>query len=101
MTATPLSAQELESIRSVFRRHPAVKSAILFGSRAKGTHNNRSDVDLVVSGLVMQLEAEAIASDLDELATPYHFDVQSMEHIQHRGLLDHIQRVGIVIYRAA
>lgn len=86
--------------RSIFRRHPEVTSATLFGSRAKGTHSDRSDVDLVVTGHVEPLHAEAIASELDELPLPYRFEVQPLAHIHHRPLLEHIKRVGIIIYPA-
>jgi O-succinylbenzoate synthase len=85
-------------VLSVFRHHPEVKSATLFGSRAKGTHSEQSDVDLALGGDVEPLRAEAIASELDALPLPYRFDVHSLAHIQHRPLLDHIQRVGILIY---
>ena len=85
----------------VFRRHPEVSSATLFGSRAKGTHSVHSDVDLAVSGEVDPLGAEAIAAELDELPLPYRFDVQSLHHITHRALREHIKRVGIVTYPEA
>jgi predicted nucleotidyltransferase len=89
---------KLELVRSVFRLHPEIMSATLFGSRAKDTHSDRSDVDLVVAGDIGPLRAEAIAAELEELPLPYRFDVQSLAHIQHRPLLEHIQRVGIRIY---
>jgi predicted nucleotidyltransferase len=89
---------KLELVRSVFLLHPEITSATLFGSRAKGTHSDRSDVDLVVAGDIGPLRAEAIAAELEELPLPYRFDVQSLAHIQHRPLLEHIQRVGIRIY---
>jgi predicted nucleotidyltransferase len=98
MKTPPLPPADLELIRSVFRHHPEVKSATLFGSRAKGTHHERSDVDLAVAGEVEPLRAEAIASELEELPLPYRFDVQSLAHIPYRPLVEHIDRVGIVIY---
>ena len=98
MNAPPLKQAELEMVRAVFRRHPEVKSATLFGSRAKGTHDEGSDVDLVVTGDVEPLRAESIAAELDELPLPYRFEVQPLEHIDYRPLLEHIQRVGIPIY---
>ena len=70
MKAPPLKPTELEMVRAIFRRHPEVTSATLFGSRAKGTHTERSDVDLVVTGDVAPLRAEAIAAELDELPLP-------------------------------
>lgn len=98
MKRPPLEPTELEMVRSVFRRHPEVKTVTVFGSRAKGTHSDRSDVDLVVTGDVEPLRAEALAAELDELPLPYRFEVQALEHIQYPPLLEHIQRVGIVIH---
>jgi predicted nucleotidyltransferase len=96
---TPLlKPAELELVRSVFRLHPEVISATLLGSRANGTHSDRSDVDLAIAGDIQPLRAEAIAAELEELPLPYRFDVQSLAHIQHRSLLEHIQRMGILIY---
>ena len=101
MNIPPLRAVEMESMRLVLQRHPEVTTALLLGSRAKGTHTERSDVDLVVTGRVTPLQAEAIAAELDELPLPYRFEVQSLGHIHHRSLLDHIARVGIRIYPAS
>lgn len=98
MTVAPLTPSELDLIRGIFRRHPEVTSATLFGSRAKGTHTERSDVDLAVTGDVAPLRAEALAAELDDLSLPYRFEVQAMDHIHHRPLLEHIMRVGIRIY---
>ncbi len=98
MKPPPLTPAELSLVRSVFRHHPEVESATIFGSRAKGIHSSRSDVDLVVTGHIDPLRAQAIASELDELPLPYHFEVQPLAHIQYRPLLEHIHRVGIIIY---
>ena len=101
MSAPPLKPTELDMVRSVFRLHPEIETATLFGSRAKGTHSERSDVDLVVTGDVDPLGAEGIAAELDELPLPYRFEVQPLAHIRHRPLLDHIQRVGVLIYQTS
>lgn len=101
MKAPPLAENEIALVNEVFRRHPEVSSATLFGSRAKGTHSKWSDVDLAVSGAVDPLKAEAIAADLDALPLPYRFEVQSLEHITHQELREHIERVGIVVYPEA
>lgn len=98
MKPPPLQPAEMDMVCAVFRLHPEIEAATLFGSRAKGTHNERSDVDLVLVGDVEPLQAEGIAAELDELPLPYRFEVQSLAHILRRPLLDHIQRVGIQIY---
>jgi predicted nucleotidyltransferase len=98
MTQAPLVPRDLELVLSVLRHHPEVESATLFGSRAKGTHTPRSDVDLALAGSLGALEAEAIAAELEELPLPYRFDVHALAAISHAPLLEHIARVGLVIY---
>lgn len=63
----PLKPSELDLVRSVLRQHPEVHGATLFGSRAKGSHHGRSDVDLALSGELGLLGAQAIAAELEEL----------------------------------
>jgi predicted nucleotidyltransferase len=101
MKPPPLKPAEMAMIHAVFRLHPQIKTATLFGSRAKGTHSERSDVDLVLTGDVEPLRAEGIAAELDELPLPYRFEVQSLADIRYQPLLDHIRRVGIQIYPAS
>ena len=100
MSQVPLVPHDLELVRSVLRQHPEIESATLFGSRAKGTHTPRSDVDLALAGPLGALGAEAIAAELDELPLPYRFDVHALAAITHAPLLEHIKRVGQVIYRS-
>jgi predicted nucleotidyltransferase len=100
MTQAPLVPRELELVRSVLRQHPEIESATLFGSRAKGTHSVRSDVDLALAGPLGALGAAAIAAELEDLPLPYRFDVHALAAITHAPLLEHIARVGQVIYRS-
>lgn len=100
MKPPPLKPAEMAMVHAVFRRHPAIETATLFGSRAKGTHSERSDVDLVVTGDVPPLQAESIAAELEELPLPYRFEVQPLAHVRYGPLLDHIRRIGIQIYPA-
>lgn len=99
MNTPPLKPHEVLLLHSVFQVYPEVHTAILFGSRAKGTHTDRSDVDIALTGEIGPLQAETIAAALDELPLPYRFDVRALAHIQSRPLLDHIERVGQVIYQ--
>lgn len=100
MSHVSLVPHDLELVRSVLRQHPEIESATLFGSRAKGTHTPRSDVDLALGGPLGALGAEAIAAELEELPLPYRFDVHALAAITHAPLLEHIRRVGQVIYRS-
>lgn len=98
MKAPALSEDELRQVRRVISRHPEVREAKLFGSRAKGTHSTYSDVDLALWGDIDALGAEAIAAELDELPLPYLYDVKPFAAIKHPPLREHIERVGIRIY---
>lgn len=95
---TGLNEHEQELIQKVLSRHTGVTGAILFGSRAKGTATASSDIDMVIEGIDSPLQAESIASELEELPLPYRFDVKALNAIQSRPLREHIERVGVRIY---
>ena len=99
MSGIGLTDHEVVLMCSVFGAHPDIREAILFGSRAKGTFRPQSDVDLALIGLADDLEAEAVADDLDRLPLPYRFDVKAHDAIAYQPLRDHIRRVGVSLYR--
>lgn len=70
MNNLPLQPTELEQVCLVLSRHPTVLNATIFGSRAKSTHSNRSDIDLALA----------------------------LDSITYEPLIKHIERVGIKIY---
>jgi len=94
-----LISAEVELMRAVFSRYPDIIEATLFGSRAKGTHRPQSDVDLALVGVADDLVAEAVAEALEALPMPYRFDVKAFDVIRYQPLLEHIQRVGVSLYR--
>ncbi|MBI5788685.1 MAG: nucleotidyltransferase domain-containing protein [Candidatus Schekmanbacteria bacterium] len=98
LNQTGLSPEETDLLCSVFRRYPKIERIILFGSRAKGTAQFNSDIDLAVVGIGDELLVEKIAIDLEELPLPYKFDVKSLAGIKNQALIDHVNRVGITVY---
>lgn len=98
MKPPPLTSAEAELLCSVFRRHPEIRAVKLFGSRAKGTHTPRSNVDLALWGDIDELGAEFIAAELDELPLPYRYDTKPFGSIKLQPLREHIERVGIPLY---
>jgi predicted nucleotidyltransferase len=98
MSAIGLLPREIESLRSVFARHPEIEEVVLFGSRAKGNYRPESDIDLAVRGLESEREVEALADELNELPLPFLFDVKSLHAIRNPALLEHVRRVGRSIY---
>jgi uncharacterized protein len=94
-----LAPHEIEMMQAVFRRIPAIAEVVLFGSRAKGNFQPESDIDLALIGVDDDLQAEAVADELNELPLPYRFDVKACGTIQHAPLREHIARVGLTLYR--
>lgn len=86
-------------ICSVFARYPQVDAVLLYGSRAKGTFKNGSDIDLTIKGSGLSLTVlNQIENDLDNLLTPWSFDLSLYAQIQSPELIEHIDRVGIAFY---
>lgn len=95
-----LSDTAIAQISEVFAKYPEVESAVLYGSRAKGTHKTGSDIDITLlgAGLTSQVLA-AIQEDMEQGLLPYRFDLSIQSQITHPGLMDHIRRVGVVLYQ--
>jgi predicted nucleotidyltransferase len=94
-----LTPHEIDLMRAVFRCFPEIREVALYGSRAKGTYRPESDIDLALIGVDDDVQAEAVAEELDELPLPYRFDVKAYDSIKYGPLREHIARVGIALYR--
>jgi uncharacterized protein len=89
----------LAILRQVFAQYPEIQQVKLYGLRAKGTHRPNSDLDLVLMGkLVDRFTLANILMDLDDSDMPLLVDLQNYSEIKNRQLLEHIDRVGLVIY---
>lgn len=87
-------------IRRILAYVPAVKKAVIYGSRAKGNFRPGSDIDLTLhgEGLDLRILGE-IAARLDESPIPYQVDLSIFDRLEHAGLREHIERVGVVFYQ--
>lgn len=87
-------------IQSVFGKHCGIESAVLYGSRAKGTYRNGSDIDITLHGSSLDLSAlMKIEHALDDLCLPYKIDLSIFHKIENPDLIEHITRVGVEFYR--
>ncbi|MFZ9937945.1 MAG: nucleotidyltransferase domain-containing protein [Luteolibacter sp.] len=88
-----------ERIRQPQAGHSDVDKAILYGSRAKGCQHPGSDIDLTLLGENLNHGSlTRIANELDELLLPWQIDLSLHSSLTHPPLLDHIDRVGVVLY---
>lgn len=94
-----LPQEMIDAMGTVFHNHADVLKVILYGSRAKGTFRAGSDIDLTMvapEGTTKTLNR--IMTELDDLLLPYEIDLSLYHQIDNQDLLQHIQRVGKVIY---
>ncbi|MEI7674045.1 MAG: nucleotidyltransferase domain-containing protein [Deltaproteobacteria bacterium] len=90
----------VQKIGAVFARYPQVERAVLYGSRAKGTCKNGSDIDLTLLGgadLTPNVLYQIIG-ELDDLLLPYTIDLSILSDINDPDVVEHISRVGITFY---
>lgn len=95
-----LRETDVDDVIAVLRNEKTIERAILFGSRAKGDFKNGSDVDIALQGKDVTNAIAARVGGLlnDETLMPYKFDVLNFNTIDNPDLIDHIQRVGVVLY---
>ena len=83
---------------SEFSRKCGVKKVVLFGSRARGTHTERSDVDIAVCGGDFDAFYWNIKENIHSLLM---FDVVDLDKGVSDELKKEIERDGITIYEKA
>ncbi|SFR51470.1 Predicted nucleotidyltransferase [Marinobacter daqiaonensis] len=96
-----LPASALDSLADVFGQFPEIDKVVLYGSRAMDRYRSGSDIDLAVSapdmGWATFLRLEQA---IDDLLLPWKVDLALIHQIENQELMDHIQRVGVLLYKA-
>lgn len=93
--------ERLNEYVNLVREHFPVQKVILFGSYAKGTAREYSDIDVavIVDKIDNILESEyklyELRRDIDEMIEPLIFEANSSDP---SGFLEEIQKTGEVIY---
>lgn len=91
-----LTERTLVAIETCLQQYPDIAWVKIYGSRAKGNYGRGSDIDLAFSSPVNY--SATLLDDLDELPTPYLFDVTHYESLKNQALKEHIDHVGVLIY---
>ena len=96
-----LQKRDIENIIKASGELPEIEEVILFGSRAKGTNKKASDIDMAIKGKdISDKTVKRLSARLnEELPLPYFIDIVHYETIRNQELIDHIERVGEIIYR--
>lgn len=89
----------LNLVHNYFSTHPQILKVFIYGSRAMGRETPGSDIDLAIITNNKKDISGAVKGALEELPTPYLFDVVDYNHITHTPLREHIDRVGKILYQ--
>lgn len=97
-----LVERDLETIRKIFKNYPDVLHVHIFGSRVKGTYKKGSDIDLAIMNKGLKNRTLfSIKNDFEESSLPYIVDLVYFPELTHQEFIDHIRRVGKLIYKRA
>jgi predicted nucleotidyltransferase len=95
-----LNQETINKINSVFLKHPEIDKVIIYGSRAKGNYRTGSDIDLSMFGNDLEYDLIGkVSSEIDDLNTPYLFDISIFNLLNSPSLEEHINRVGKIFYK--
>jgi predicted nucleotidyltransferase len=96
-----LKERDIEDIKAVLGRFPEVEEAYVFGSRAIGNYKRGSDVDIAIKGAEVTFSTTLKITGIlnEDTLMPYHFDVLGYNDLKNNELLEHIDRVGQLLYR--
>lgn len=95
-----LSEETILKISTVFKRYPEVEEVIIYGSRAKGNYREGSDIDITLKGRELTNNIYSkIHTEIDDLDTPYLFDISIFNKLNSPDLISHINRVGQLFYK--
>ncbi len=93
-----LESQIIDQICLVLSTFPAIQKALLYGSRAKGNYKKGSDIDICLVGAFDMTFLYTVQEALEDLNLPYIVDLSSYHALENPELINHIDRVGIIIY---
>lgn len=92
-----LPERTINELLEFFKMKPEIQKVVIYGSRAKGTYKNGSDIDFAIWSDIEN--SSEIAAELDELQTPYMYDVTDYKTLSHENLKKSIDKDGIVFYK--
>jgi predicted nucleotidyltransferase len=96
-----LDEKILSSLCNCFEQIELIEKVILYGSRAKGNYKRGSDIDITLFGknLTLNNSVYPLMEIIEELLLPYSFDISIFSHIKDEKLIEHINRVGKMLYK--
>lgn len=93
-----LHSKHLKTLQTLFSKHPAITQALLFGSRALGTHKESSDIDIALKGDITPTLLAHLKEELEDSTLPYFCDILDYERAP-QELKEHIDTHALSLYK--
>ena len=95
-----LPEKTLSQITQVIASFPAIQTAYLYGSRARGDHKPTSDIDIAIitDGTNQHLRHDLYAKLEEDIITALKFDILDLATTANPALLANIERDKIQLY---
>lgn len=94
-----IDKQLTNSIQYICKNYSSIEKVILFGSRARGDHTQKSDYDLAIYGHLLPNEIILLRNALrEDLPTLHKIDTVFMQSETDSKLIKNIENEGILIY---
>ena len=94
-----LEQKVIDLILKYFSAQPETLEVYIYGSRAMGKESKGSDIDLALVNSVEEDLTGKIKLELEELPTPYLFDVCDFNKLSNQQLKEHINGAGKLFYK--
>jgi len=91
-----ISDKSYQLLQQYFFLKKNINKVIIFGSRALETYRRGSDIDFAVLG--EDLNEIEIKTDLENLSTPYMYDVIDYNKLDNKNLQKHIDNQGKIFF---
>ena len=93
-----LPQRTIDELTEYFKSKPEIEKVVIYGSRAKGNFRNGSDIDFAIFSDDEEYFYR-IAGDLDDLPTPYKFDVINYKSLTNNdNIKKSVDEFGKVFY---
>lgn len=94
-----LPERTVNKLIAYFQSRPNIEKVCIYGSRAKGTYRNGSDIDFAIWLTDENDNVACIAGELDELPTPYKYDIINYKTLTHKGMKNSIDNDGMLFFQ--
>jgi predicted nucleotidyltransferase len=95
-----LKENERQLLLNLINHIGCIEEILIYGSRAKGTETNQSDVDLVITkGRCTTTELGHLVSAINESDFPFLVNICLQQTISNDSVKEQIRKVGKVFYQ--